>query len=94
MYNWCIRLCNTVKTNSFIAVLRIDISHWVLLTCAAQSIWETGSQETNPSDFTTALQNSDLCQFAEESFMFDLWGAISDAKQGRLKKVQEFEEQF
>lgn len=60
----------------------------------AQSIWETGSQETNPSDFTRALQNSDLCQFAEESFMFDLWGAISDAKQGRLKKVQEFNEQF
>lgn len=64
------------------------------LLSAAQSIWETGSQETNPSDFTTALQNSDLCQFAEESFMFDLWGAISDAKQGRLKKVQEFKEQF
>lgn len=60
----------------------------------AQSIWETGSQETNPSDFVTALQNSDLCQFAEESFMFDLWGAINDAKEGRLKKVQEFTEQF
>jgi len=67
---------------------------WCYLLCAAQSIWETGSEETNPSDFARALENSDLCQFAEESFLFDLWGAISDAKQGRLKKVQEFNEQF
>jgi hypothetical protein len=60
----------------------------------AQSIWETGSQTTNPSDFAAALESSDLRQFAEESFLFDLWGAISDAKQGRLKKTQEFSEQF
>jgi len=66
----------------------------LVVDAAAQSIWETGSQETNPSDFATALQNSDLFQFAEESFVFDLWGAISDAKQGRLKKVQEFNEHF
>jgi hypothetical protein len=60
----------------------------------AQSIWETGSQSSNPSDFAAALEKSDLHQFAEESFLFDLWGAISDAKQGRLKKSQEFNEQF
>ena len=60
----------------------------------AQSIWETGCPLSNPSDFALAMESSDLSKFAEESFIFDLWGAISDAKQGRLKQTQEFTEQF
>lgn len=49
---------------------------------------------TNPSDFAAAMENSDLNKFAEESFVFDLWGAITDAKQGRFRQSQEFTEQF
>lgn len=60
----------------------------------AQSVWEIGSQQDNPSDFSAALENSELNKFSEEAFVFDLWGCISDAKQGRLKKTQEFNEQF
>ena len=61
----------------------------------AQSIWETGSTLTNPSEFASAMDNSELEMFGfTDDFIFDLWGAISDAKQGRLKKAQEFNEQF
>jgi len=41
------------------------------------------------------MDNSDLGEFGfTDDFVFDLWGAITDAKQGRLKKVQEFDEKF
>lgn len=61
----------------------------------AQSIWETGIAAENPSEFSTAIENSDLSEFGfTEMFVFDLWGAISDAKQGRLKKIQDFNEKF
>jgi len=57
----------------------------------AQSIWEVGNLKNNPSEFATAIENSDLKEFDfTEAFIFDLWGAISDAKQGRLKKTQNF----
>jgi len=57
-----------------------------MFTCVtAQSIWETGSRVKNPSDFAVAISSSDLCGFSfSESFIFDLWGAVSDAQQGRL----------
>lgn len=61
----------------------------------AHSIWETGCTSDNPSTFSSAMEDSDLSEFGfTESFIFDLWGAILDAKQGRLKKVQNFKEQF
>jgi len=50
----------------------------------AQTIWEIGNQVKNPSEFAVAIGNSDLCDFGfTDSFMFDLWGAVSDAQQGR-----------
>lgn len=61
----------------------------------AQSIWEVGSQKDNPHDFAVALDDSELAGFGfTDDFIFDLWGAVSDAKQGRLKKGQEFNEKF
>lgn len=77
--------------------------YWPWLTCiqnlfflAAQTIWELGSKKDNPSDFALAMDNSELKEFGfTDDFVFDLWGAISDAKSGRLTKdVQEFNEQF
>ena len=62
---------------------------------AAQSIWEMGANRDNPSDFALAMDQSELEAFGfTDDFVFDLWGAINDAKQGRLKKAQEFSEQF
>lgn len=56
----------------------------------AAQIWETGGGINNPHEFVVAINNSDLQAFAfSEDFIFDLWGAISDAKTGRLKKINE-----
>ncbi|XP_076440401.1 PDZ domain-containing protein GIPC1-like [Babylonia areolata] len=61
----------------------------------SQTIWEIGSKADNPHDFTVGMDDSDLRDFGfTDDFIFDLWGAISDAKSGRLNKVQEFSEQF
>lgn len=66
-----------------------------LISFAAQTIWEIGSRSENPHEFTVGMDESDLKEFGfTDDFIFDLWGAISDAKSGRLKKVQEFTEQF
>jgi hypothetical protein len=59
----------------------------------AQTIWEAGNKLKNPSDFMIAVESSDLHDFGfTESFVFDLWGAISDARQGRLNTMEN--EQF
>jgi PDZ domain-containing protein GIPC len=40
----------------------------------------------NPIDFVQAIENSDLGQFQfSQDFIFDLWGSINDARNGRLK---------
>ena len=66
-----------------------------MLPFAAQTIWEVGNNKKNPHEFAVAMDESDLGAFDfTDDFIFDLWGAINDAKQGRLKKPQEFNEQF
>ncbi|XP_076331195.1 PDZ domain-containing protein GIPC1-like [Tachypleus tridentatus] len=55
----------------------------------ATQIWELGHDKENPSQFVTAVDNSDLEEFGfTDNFIFDLWGAISDAKSGRIKKEE------
>ncbi|KAJ8306505.1 hypothetical protein KUTeg_017050 [Tegillarca granosa] len=61
----------------------------------AQTIWEIGSKLDNPSDFAMQIDQSDIKDFGfTDDFVFDLWGAISDAKSGRLNKTTEFSESF
>ncbi|CAG5132173.1 unnamed protein product [Candidula unifasciata] len=61
----------------------------------AQTIWELGIKANNPHEFAESLDNSDLQVFGfTDDFVFDMWGAISDAKSGRLAKAAEFSEQF
>ncbi|KAI8786886.1 PDZ domain-containing protein GIPC1 [Biomphalaria glabrata] len=62
----------------------------------AQTIWEIGRKANNPSDFAIGIDESDLGMFGfTDDFVFDLWGAISDAKSGRLNQVSaDFNEQF
>lgn len=51
----------------------------------SNQIWDLGKDCINPHDFITAIDSSDLNEFEfSDDFVFDLWGAISDAKQGRL----------
>lgn len=64
---------------------------------SAQQIWEAGREKENPHDFAVQIDSSDLQDFGfTDDFVFDLWGAISDAKSGRLTKpsFQDFNEQF
>ncbi|BFY99596.1 hypothetical protein BsWGS_02636 [Bradybaena similaris] len=61
----------------------------------AQSLWELGSKSSNPHDFAEGIDQSDLKEFDfTDDFIFDMWGAVSDAKSGRLNKTAEFSEQF
>ncbi|GFO04712.1 PDZ domain-containing protein gipc1 [Plakobranchus ocellatus] len=60
----------------------------------AQTIWEIGSKADNPHDFAVGVDESDLQMFGfTDDFIFDMWGAISDAKSGRFNQVA-FEERF
>ena len=52
----------------------------------AQTIWELGRNYTNPHEFCEIITQSEIADFGfSEDFIFDLWGAISDARSGRLQ---------
>lgn len=56
----------------------------------AIQIWDMGKDATNPIDLLTEINSSDLQIFGfTDDFVFDIWGAISDAKSGRLKKQEQ-----
>lgn len=55
-----------------------------LLHSAATTIVEAGKDKKNPDDFAEAL-DSVLGDFAfPDVFLFDVWGAIGDVKNGRI----------
>ncbi|CAF0779343.1 unnamed protein product [Brachionus calyciflorus] len=54
----------------------------------AQTIWELGRNYTNPHEYLEAINQSEIADFGfSEDFIFDLWGAISDARDGRLRAL-------
>ncbi|XP_074640757.1 PDZ domain-containing protein GIPC3-like [Tubulanus polymorphus] len=63
----------------------------------AQSIWEIGKSKDNPSQFALEVDNN-FSEFGfSDEIVFDIWGAIGDAKSGRLAaqdEAIEFNEQF
>lgn len=53
----------------------------------AVQIWDMGASKTNSMDFAEAIDASDLEAFGfTDDFIIDLWGAITDARQGRAKR--------
>lgn len=53
----------------------------------AQTIWELGRNYTNPHEFCEVISQSEISDFGfSEDFIFDLWGAINDARSGRLNQ--------
>ncbi|PAA78709.1 hypothetical protein BOX15_Mlig009146g5 [Macrostomum lignano] len=51
----------------------------------AQSIWEIGQAAGNPHEFALMVDR-DLGEFAfPDGLVFDFWGAVSDAKAGRIR---------
>ncbi|CAF3509258.1 unnamed protein product [Adineta steineri] len=62
----------------------------------AQQIWDLAQNKKNPSEFATAIDNSEIGTFNfSDEFIFDLWATIDDIKQGRIKqeKIKEEEEE-
>lgn len=58
------------------------------LTFQAQTIWEIGRNYLNPHEFFEKVNESEIADFGfSEDFIFDLWGAINDAKSGRLQQA-------
>eukprot|EP00096_Caligus_rogercresseyi_P008921 TRINITY_DN2921_c0_g1_i1.p1 TRINITY_DN2921_c0_g1~~TRINITY_DN2921_c0_g1_i1.p1 ORF type:complete len:321 (+),score=61.89 TRINITY_DN2921_c0_g1_i1:195-1157(+) len=56
----------------------------------ASQIWELASSSNNTMDFAEAIDNSSLEPFGfTDDFIFELWGVVTDARSGRLKKVQQ-----
>ena len=54
----------------------------------AQTIWELGRNYHNPHEFCEKITQSEISDFGfSEDFIFDLWGAINDARAGRLNDL-------
>lgn len=52
----------------------------------ATQIWEHAEGKTNSMDFAEAIDGSDLEAFGfTDDFIIELWGAVTDARAGRLK---------
>jgi len=51
----------------------------------SSQIWELAKNQDNTMDFAEAIDSSDLEFFGfTDDFIFELWGAVTDAKSGRL----------
>lgn len=52
----------------------------------ATQIWEKAEGKANSMDFAEAIDNSDLEELClTDDLIIELWGAITDARSGRLK---------
>ncbi|XP_015601623.1 PDZ domain-containing protein GIPC3 [Cephus cinctus] len=52
----------------------------------ATQIWELSEGKQNSMDFAEAIDNSDLEAFGfTDDFVIELWGAVTDARAGRLR---------
>ncbi|XP_066598567.1 PDZ domain-containing protein GIPC3 isoform X2 [Prorops nasuta] len=52
----------------------------------ATQIWELAEGKTNSMDFAEAIDNSELEAFGfTDDFVIELWGAVTDARAGRLR---------
>ncbi|CAG0883898.1 unnamed protein product [Cyprideis torosa] len=75
----------TEKINSLLETL-LGINDTEL----ALQIWELGQGKTNTMEFAESIDHSDLESFGfPDEFIFELWGVITDAKSGRLRKEKQ-----
>ena len=58
----------------------------IQLIFSASQIWDLAEGKTNTMELAEAIDDSDLEAFGfTDDFIFELWGAITDAKSGRGK---------
>jgi hypothetical protein len=61
----------------------------------AQQIWDLAQDKKNPSDFAMAIDESEIGAFTfTDEFIFDLWAAIDDIKNGRIKEKETEDERL
>jgi len=73
--------------DAILSITFFSLSIYLFFENIATQIWEMGQEKTNTMDFAEAIDNSDLEAFGfTDDFIFELWGAITDAKAGRLRK--------
>jgi hypothetical protein len=61
----------------------------------AQQIWDLAYDKKNPSDFAMAIDESEIGAFSfTDEFIFDLWAAIDDIKNGRIKEKESEDERL
>lgn len=52
----------------------------------ATQIWEKAEGRVNSMEFAEAIDNSDLEEFGfTDDLLIEIWGAITDARSGRLQ---------
>ena len=60
----------------------------LMVFISASQIWDLADGKTNTMELAEAIDNSDLEAFGfTDDFIFELWGAVTDAKSGRGKTV-------
>ena len=60
----------------------------LMVFISASQIWDLADGKTNTMELAEAIDNSDLEAFGfTDDFIFELWGAVTDAKSGRGKTM-------
>ena len=62
----------------------VDANGNIITFSAANTLIDLGKDSSNPSDYASSVEDH-LGDFGfPDDFIFDLWGAIGDAKAGRI----------
>ena len=70
-------ICEETRTCPF--------STLISFSCLAQQICDMAEEKRNPSEFASAVDESDLASFNfTDEVVFDLWAAIDDVRAGRV----------
>lgn len=83
---WCVTLSLGRFSTMFQALYKrtLWLKTFFSAFLSAATMVEVGKDKKNPDEFAVALDEA-LGDFAfPDEFVFDIWGAIGDAKKGRL----------
>ena len=82
--SWGLTTQNSVERN----IISVCILHFYHERVSASQIWDLAEGKTNTMELAEAIDSSDLEAFGfTDDFIFELWGAITDAKSGRGKTI-------
>ena len=79
-------LCLCVRNSTLTICAKQNF--FLIYTFSASQIWDLAEGKSNTMELAEAIDNSDLEAFGfTDDFIFELWGAITDAKSGRGKTI-------